>query len=82
MQPADPRVGGWAGGWTDDGRPEMWLHGDGGNDLWSGGQMDAWGDRSTNGVTEEVVDGRRVQGWMHGLVDRETPCRVEGQLHG
>lgn len=35
----------------------MWLHGDGGNDLWSGGQMDAWGDRSTNGVTEEVVDG-------------------------
>lgn len=60
----------------------MWLHGDGGNDLWSGGQMDAWGDRSTNGVTEQVVDGRRVQGWMRGLVDRETPYRAEGQLHG
>lgn len=30
---------------------------DGGNDLWSGGLMDASGDRLTNGVTEQVVDG-------------------------
>lgn len=34
---------------------EMWLLG--GNDLWSGGQMDALGDRLTGGVMEEVVDG-------------------------